>query len=218
MANVANGTYVHIINGTLNNVFGGNDISGTVHQSRVDVDGGTIAALYGGSNGYYDYDGANNTAYVFASDHTDDNNLVAATTTGRPMVDTAVVNFRGGRLNNNFYGGGLAAPTGATIATIDGTGIITGNIFGGGKGDTAHIGYCESAYPHLGNVTRTANLTVRSLSPSSPTNITIYGGGHAGDVNNTNLQIINCNRGFRNVYGGCYASHVVGTASTTISK
>lgn len=215
MANVANGTYVHISNGTLNNVFGGNDIAGTVHKTLVNVDGGTIAALYGGSNGMYDYDESNN-AYIFGSDHTDASNLVDSATTGRPVVDTAIVNFKGGTLNNNFYAGGLAANTGSTIATIEGSGIINGDIFGGAKGDVAHIGYCETTYPHLGRVTETANLTVKSLSESSPSDITIYGGGHAGDVNNTNLQIINCNRSFRTVYGGCYASHVIGTASTTI--
>lgn len=219
MANVANGTYVHISNGTLNNVFGGNDIAGTVHKTLVNVDGGTIEALYGGSNGMYDYDASNN-AYIFGSDHSVESNLVASATTGRPVVDTAIVNFKGGTLNNNFYAGGLAANTGSTIATIDGSGIINGDIFGGAKGDVAHIGYCEDCedndHPHLGRVTETANLTVKSLSESSPSNITIYGGGHAGDVNNTNLQIINCNRSFRTVYGGCYASHVIGTASTTI--
>lgn len=215
MANVANGTYVHISNGTLNNVFGGNDIAGTVHKTLVNVDGGTIEALYGGSNGMYDYDESNN-AYIFGSDHSVESNLVASATTGRPVVDTAIVNFKGGTLNNNFYAGGLAANTGSTIATIEGSGIINGDIFGGAKGDEAHIGYCETTYPHLGRVTETANLTVKSLSESSPSNITIYGGGHAGDVNNTNLQIINCNRSFRTVYGGCYASHVIGTASTTI--
>lgn len=218
MADVENGAYVHISNGTLNNVFGGNDIAGTVHKTIVDVEGGIISALYGGSNGMYDYDESTYDAYDFNSTHSN-TTLVAESDTllKRPVVDTAIVNFKGGTLNNNFYAGGLAANTGSTIATIDGSGIINGDIFGGAKGDVAHIGYCEDNYhPHLGRVTETANLTVKSLSESSPSNITIYGGGHAGDVNNTNLQIINCNRSFRTVYGGCYASHVIGTASTTI--
>ena len=49
-------TRVYITAGRVNNVYGGNDIAGTVyHGSNVDIHGGLIGNVYGGGNGSYAY-------------------------------------------------------------------------------------------------------------------------------------------------------------------
>lgn len=225
MADVYHGTYVLVQNGTINNVFGGNDISGEVGKelgvARIDLMGGTVNNLYGGSNGKYDY--ADGNVYPFNSIHTPGNMIAAGKE--RPVVDTAIVNATAGYLKGNLYGGGLAGTTGSTIVTVDGS-KIDGNLFAGGCGATEFIGYCETELidncetkkPHVGNVTETANMTVHSLHAESSSPKWVYGGGHAGDVNNTNLVLDNCTYKFQTVYGGCFASNVTGTAHTTITK
>ena len=50
-ADVTNGTYVHVHDGVVNLVFGGNDKAGEIGgTSRVEVPGGTVVQLYGGGN------------------------------------------------------------------------------------------------------------------------------------------------------------------------
>lgn len=217
-ANVAQGTWVLIEAGSVNTLFGGNDIAGLIGgNTRIDLLDGTVNKLYGGSNGMYDYDIANNGAvYPFGSTHMADNRIATASS-GRPVVDTAIVNIVGGALLNNLYGGGLAANTGTTIVTIDGDAIVHGQLFAGGCGDTAHVGYCQGEHPHLGNVTQSTNMTVRRLSPLS-TMTHVYGGGRAGDVNDINLSVVDCNYHIRTLYGGCYASNVLGTANVQLSQ
>lgn len=219
MADVYHGTYVLVENGTINNVFGGNDIAGRVGiekgVARIDLKGGTVNNLYGGSNGKYDYYADGNKVYPFNCNDTAGHMIAAGKE--RPVVDTAIVNATAGHLLGNLYGGGLAGTTGSTIVTVDGS-KIDGNLFAGGCGATEFIGYCETEKPHVGNVTETANMTVHSLHDESPSPKWVYGGGHAGDVNNTNLVLDNCTYKFQTVYGGCFASNVTGTAHTTIAK
>lgn len=214
-ANVDQGVYVLVDGGKVANLFGGNDISGNIAgEARIDLKGGTVDYIYGGSNGKYDYENGN--VYVFNSANHNSTTLVAEGKE-RPTVGSTQVNIIGGKLNNNLYGGGLAGTTGTTNVKVEGDAVIMGNLYGGGCGATEYIGYCESDKPHVGNVTGTANMTVKSFDgASSGTNKYVYGGGHAGDVHNTNLVLDDCEYHFQTVYGGCYASHVTGDCHTTI--
>ena len=120
MADVEGMAYIDIRNtdaAGINYVYGGNDISGHVNgNTRIDVSGGYINHIYGGSNGYYDYyrytdAGGDDSIVVWTlgaakTNSKTDANLVALNSTGSPYVDDALVNLFGGTIRSNVYGGG----------------------------------------------------------------------------------------------------------------
>ncbi len=75
-------------------VYGGNDLTGNVHQSLVDINSGHYGTIYGAGNGNYD-------ASRYASLH----GLTV------PNSETVVVNFNGGTVDSNLYGGGRFGTT-----------------------------------------------------------------------------------------------------------
>src|SRR5574344_779558 len=208
MADVAHGTYVKVNKGNVANLFGGNDVSGVINgETHVIVaETGKVAQLYGGSNGHY--------IYNVGSVKTIDNSITITTSTlTRPLCDSTNVQLIGGEVTYNIYGGGLAGDCNYTNVNVEGTCKVAGIIFGGGCGEVASIGACVD---HLGNVNNLATTNIRSMSSES-TCKTIYGGGHAGDVANTDLTLHNTvTHSFTSLYGGCYAANISGTAKTAI--
>ena len=89
---------------TANYVYGGNDFTGNVYKTNVDIHSGTYGNIFGGGNGNYDaseysptddtspYYGANKRLFV-------------------PNNEFAVVNFSGGTVTGNLYGGGREGTT-----------------------------------------------------------------------------------------------------------
>lgn len=234
MANVANMAYIDIRNTTapdnehpetaygINYVFGGNDISGTVQgNTRIDLCGGYVHHIYGGSNGRYDYEqvGHNDhTVFIFGSTHTVATDTLYKHTSGTPVVDSTTINVYGGTITENLYGGGAMGDCRATYININDhecyvpggseypTAVLLGSVFGGGEGDTANLNHTRR-----GNVTEGTYVHLRHASDLRGAKA--YGGGMGGDVYNTYLTIYDTwEVPFEELYGGCWGSDVYGTA------
>ena len=215
----------------INYVYGGNDISGTVYgNTRIDVSGGKVNNIYGGSNGRYDYDyrGLDKYAvYAFRSEH-NAANLVADSCAGSPFVDSTMVNLYGGHIDNNVYGGGSMGDCRATRvevndrvcpAKLTADLTISGAVYGGGEGDWEHL-----QQTHRGNVAKPEHSDgveggtyVHLHHANDLASAKAYGGGRGGDVENTNIRVYDTwTEPFDAIYGGCWGSHVFGTATLTL--
>lgn len=237
MADVTNMAYVDI-RGTnaagIQYVYGGNDIAGTVSgNTRVDVSGGTVHHIWGGSNGYYQYQTIDprTDENVFAyDDPTFAGTPVAMHTTGEPYVDSATVNLFGGEIMQSVYGGGRMGDVRATTVVVDNQACtertlnITGAIYGGGEGNWEHLDQ-----PRRGNTgENTTGLTSGSTAEGathvhlkSATNLssaTAYGGGRGGDAYNTYITTYpTWTQPFNAIYGGCWGSDVKGTTHVVLN-
>ena len=216
----------------INYVYGGNDISGNVYgNTRIDVSGGKVNNIYGGSNGRYDYDflGLDDYAvYAFRSDHSPAN-LVADHCAGSPFVDSTTVNLYGGHINNNVYGGGSMGDCRATRVEVNDRVCpakltpdhltISGAVYGGGEGDWEHL-----QQTHRGNVAKPEHSDgveggtyVHLHHANDLASAKAYGGGRGGDVENTYIHVYDTwTEPFDAIYGGCWGSHVFGTATLTL--
>lgn len=196
-------------------IFGGNDISGKILGTAhvvVDKDA-DVKQIFGGGNGAYTY---NTSGHITLGGE-----IVATGMYERPYCDSTEVKLLGGICDGNVYGGGLAGDCGSTHLLVEGTTVLKGKLFGGGCGDTTHIGI-SCADERLGNVTSrygksgTAHTDLISASTSSTTTH-VYGGGHSGDCDNTDTKLYESFRHhLRYLYGGCRASNVFGTAKTVV--
>lgn len=223
----------------INYVYGGNDISGTVSgNTRIDVSGGKVNNIYGGSNGRYDYDFLGTDAegnddfavYAFRSNHSVASNLISAHSTGMPFVDSTTVNLYGGTIDNNVYGGGSMGDCRAARvevndlvcpAKLTAELTITGAVYGGGEGDWEHL-YAT----HRGNVAKhegadrevpDGGTYVHLHHATNLASAKAYGGGRGGDAENTYIHVFDTwDEPFDAIYGGCWGSHVLGTATLTL--
>ena len=115
----------------------------------------------------------------------------------------------GMEIGNVFGGGNLATLSkGPTVDIINGH--ITGNVFGGGKGDPAD---------HTkGQVTGNPTVTIGTITAGKTVTIDgdVYGGGDAGNVVGTPVITVvnNCDNRIANLYGGGNAADVSGTNVT----
>ena len=230
-ADVAKGTYVNVSSGKVNKLFGGNDVSGDAKHAYVMIHDTIIndvtvrpeiGTIFGGSNGMYEYhevtiDG-NTTTYVypFGTTSFEPNGYLAIGS--RAYCDSAEVRVYGGIINGNIYGGGLAGNGSDTYLEIgdntDKAPLVQGTIFGAGCGNFNAINDCGVS--HLGNISGLSITDVRRLDPTSNSN-EIYGGGHAGDVHNTQLTIYSSvQKKFNTIYGGGYAGDITGKATTNV--
>ena len=113
-------------------------------------------------------------------------------------------------LGSVFGAGNLAQytiPSGKALAVNILNGTVSGNVYGGGKGD---------ANDHTkGQVTGNPVVTIGDNNANHQATVTgdVYGGGDAGDVSGTpQVNVINkCNTTITNVYGGGNAADVNGT-------
>lgn len=237
MADVTNMAYVDI-RGTndagVQYVYGGNDIAGTVHgNTRVDVSGGTVHHIWGGSNGYYQYQTIDpredENVYAF-TDPTFAGTPVAMHTTGEPYVDSATVNLFGGEILESVYGGGRMGDVRATTVVVDNQACtertlnITGAIYGGGEGDWANLDH-----PRRGNTGENTTGLASGLSATGATHVhlksathlssaTAYGGGRGGDAYNTYITTYpSWTQPFNAIYGGCWGSDVKGTTHVELN-
>ena len=115
----------------------------------------------------------------------------------------------------NVFGGGnlaqYAIPSGKSLAVNILNGTVSGNVYGGGKGDpNDHT---------KGQVTGNPIVTIGDATKLNDNNVVaavngdVYGGGDAGNVVGTpQVNVINkCNTSIANVYGGGNAADVNGT-------
>lgn len=227
---VSHMAYVRVSNTTargVDYVYGGNNISGIVEgNTLVEVTGGTVHHIYGGSNGHYDYVDMGNgySVYEYNSAHSA-NTLVAEETTGRPDVDTASVRILGGKVTNSVFGGGRMGDCQVTYVEVDdrtcgSTGdagaIIYGEVYGGGEGDWENLNHTRR-----GNVTNSTHVDLYHAKELTSANgkTYAYGGGKGGDVLNTYITAHDTwDQSFEALYGGSWGSNVYGTTHVTINS
>lgn len=140
-------------------------------------------------------------------------NVFGGNNTGGGINGTITVNVNkneetcGWYVGNVFGGGNLAQYSGAPAVNIL-NGEVSGNVYGGGKGD---------ANDHSkGQVTGNPTVTIGDKSNAGYEAIVkgdVYGGGDAGNVVGTPIvNVVNkCNTTIGNVYGGGNAADVNGT-------
>ncbi|MCR5445032.1 MAG: T9SS type A sorting domain-containing protein [Bacteroidales bacterium] len=242
MADVANMAYVDIrgTNATgVQNVYGGNDMSGTVSgNTRIDVSGGTVNHIWGGSNGYYQYQTivphSDENIYAY-NDPTFAGECLAMHTSGAPYVDSTTVNLFGGTITHSVYGGGRMGDCRATYVMVDNEPCstlrplsITGEIYGGGEGNYANL-----LAPRRGNCGENTTGGVTGTSATGSTHVHLkqatslsgaggrtvaYGGGQGGDVYNTYVTLYDTwDQPFDAIYGGCWGSDVRGTTTVVLN-
>lgn len=204
---------IEMTNGTVEgNIYGGSNISGTVYgSSNLDILGGTVNNnIYGGGKG--------------SNTFVRDNSTVNIGSLNQELT-----------INGNVYGGsalGTVNGTSSTNASGGNTkvtvnnGIIKGDVFGGGEGQTNSIPYV------LGDITVTINngnigrvFGGHDKSGSLSQNVSVYlkggtigdafGGGNKSSVTTTNVyqEASICN----NLYGGSNISGDVATANVSIT-
>lgn len=209
------------------NIFGGNDIAGTVAESVVNMDENTttdkviVKNIYGGGNGHYEYAKLSGVDVVFNyGETTRDAAHVVAYSATAPLTTTTNVNLADGQVKACAYGGGMAGDVVTTNVVVEKDAVIDSTLFGGGCGDLSHIGACGPK-THVGNVTGSANLTINSYNKPVGK---VYGGGRAGDVAFANITIPDPDTAagavinFAELYGGCYGSDLTQTATITIGE
>lgn len=223
-ADVHGMAYVQVVNTSdrgVDTIYGGNDVSGRITgDTRVDIFGGNVGTIYGGSNGYYDYEEHGINGYrVRTFNHAQNTGeILYENSIGSPYVDETTVNIFGGYVKNNIYGGGRMGDCRLTNVIINddvcpgtagGGAILRGRVYGGGEGDTARLDIA-----HRGNVREATNV---ELHHASDIIAIAYGGGKGGDVHNANLTSFDTwDESFQRIFGGCWGSDVTGTARTTI--
>ncbi len=231
MADVEYKAFIDVRNTTesgIDYIFGGNDISGTIKQfTRIDVSGGSVNHIFGGSNGRYDYrtyggmenDGKYN-VYEFGTD-----NLIATGTTGVPNVDSTNVNLYGGTIRSEVFGGGNLGDCRLTrvevndmLATTDKTCNLAGKtldltlhaaVYGGGKGIDDDLNQRPRRGNVIGNDNGAAATHVELHHANKVHDARAYGGGRGGDVDNTYIRAYDTwSQSFEAIYGGCWGSDV----------
>ena len=158
--------------------------------------------------------------YPFGTTDFSDNNIVGRGT--MPNCSDTYVMLHGGTIQGNVYGGGYAGSCNNTLVEVKGDALLSNEaynsaIFGGGRGDSEHLGFCASTHPHLGTVTGSTQVQLYSMHSDSKIN-KVYGGGDAGDAANTHVVLHNTmEHHFAQMYGGCRAADVSGIATMELN-
>ena len=234
-ANISNDILLNINSGIVENVFGGNNQSGSISGNiTVNIDstgtcgwyvgnvyGGGNQATYGSANSNYPQVNINNglvSGDVFGGGL--GSTGTAGQVTGNPQV---VVNGAKARVNGGIYGGGsLATTVGNPVVTLT-NGALT-NVYGGGKAadvngaptvninggtvSTSVYGGCDSQ----GNVS--GNITVNVMSGVIGT---VFGGGFGSSTTTSGNVEVNidslANIPAPIIYGDVYGGSAFGTVN-----
>lgn len=202
-ANHGSNINLEVTNGKFENVFGGNNLGGTITGNiTLTLKGGTMVNAFGGNNQGGSITGtitvlvdSTGTECPLKVDNVYGGGNMAAYRPNDPTAATPTVNFVNGTVRNAVFGGGLgdaAKITANPTVTIGGTGTKTaivggtkidgtpgdGNVYGGGsQADVLKDG------DNTGNtsVTLTGNAIVKG---------NVYGGGNEANVQgNTNVEL-----------------------------
>ena len=231
MSDITGMAYVEVRNTSNNGIkflFGGNDVSGNVlGNTRIDMSGGHVHRIFGGSNGRYDFVPIGYEEYNvypferYNSEHPE-RGLIA--TAGRPHVDSTNVNLWGGTIGASVFAGGSMADCRATCLVVDdqkdtkdegcpafATNVtVNGALFGGGEGRWDDLNAHDFEGNRWGNVNGSTHVHLHHAE--NVTSAKAYGGGGGGDVKNTFIKTYDTwDNTFAAVYGGCWGSEVYGT-------
>jgi hypothetical protein len=240
MSNIDNMAFVDVRKSSSKGIqylYGGNDISGNIGgNTRVDVSGGHVNRIWGGSNGRYDFIPIGNGIYDvypmggYNADNPEENRL---TTAGRPDVDSTHVNLWGGTIGASVFTGGSMADCRATCLIVDDlietrlserntrvctpaddnfdSGLtVVGALYGGGEGRWDDLNARDYEGNRYGNINGSTH--VHLYHADNVTSASAYGGGGGGDVYNTYIKTYDTwNSAFKAIFGGCWGSNVNGT-------
>lgn len=227
MSDIKGNTFVEVVNtnnGGVNYIFGGNDISGIIDgTTRIDVSGGTVHNIFGGSDGRYDFVEVGDNEYAIYPFNSvpDDSANHRITIAGYPEIDSTNINIWGGTVGTTtggVYGGGSMADCRATCVVVNdtvggthGEATILGTVFGGGMGDYADLNNRNQRGERYGNVNEATHVHLHHAKEL--TGAKAYGGGRGGDVMNTYINTYEgWNTPFDELYGGCWGGDVHGIA------
>ena len=195
-ASVSN-TNVNLINGHVDNLFGGSNETGNITSSHVTVTGGTADNIYGGNN----LGGSTTTSNITVSGGNvttiyGGNNLGGTTATSNITVSGGTV--------SNLYGGGNEATTGTSYIYLN-NGNVTNTYGGGNKAGmtvSTNISLAGSTCTNIyGGSNTSGNILVSNITATSGSATNIYGGNNVGGrTETTNITITNVQA--ENVYGG----------------
>jgi len=149
-------------NGTINNLYGGNDLSNTpLGTVNIYLNGGNITSVYGGGNKT-----SLTTSNIYLKGSKVTNIFGGSNETGD--VTQSNINITGGIAETIYGGNNIGGNTTTSNITIDGGNITT--IYGGGK---------------------LTNTNVSNIIVNNGTTETIYGGGESSSVTTTNITVNN---------------------------
>ena len=202
-------THVNLHGGTVVSIYGGSNQSGNITTSNVTTTGGSATNIYGGNN----LGGTTTTTNVTIGGGTITNAFgggnEASTTTDNVTVTSGTV--------TNLYGGGNKATANTTLVNLNG-GTVT-NTYGGGNqaGVTTRTNVILAGTTSTniyGGSNTSGDVPVSNVTATSGSAQTIYGGNNVGGVTTTtNVSISNIT--VNTVYGGgCSAN--TGTDNVTI--
>ena len=228
MSNISGMTLVEVRKTSahgVNYLYGGNDISGNVNNTRVDISGGMVNRIWGGSNGRYDFVPVGNgiyNVYPWGKYDASDPNKNLLVTAGRPDVATARVNLWGGTINSSVFTGGSMADCSETYLVVDdrkgGSNDVTviGALYGGGEGRWDNLHARDYEGNRWGNINGSTHVDL--YHAKNVTQAMAYGGGGGGDVNNTYITTYpSWDSKFLKIFGGCWGSDVHGTTHITLN-
>ena len=185
---------VTINGGTIGEVYGGNDLSGTAyHPAYVYLNGGTVTgSVYGGSN-QDDFD----STYVYLQEGNGKTLSVGNIFGGSNVTGITGDNYvklTKGTVTGNVYGGNnVGGRATKTYVSFEG-GNIQGDVYGCGKGSGTYCGNTQ-VYVNISD----------SLDHSA---VDVYGGGEEAGVNNSggsnspDTKVLVVNGKIHDVYGG----------------
>ena len=200
-AAVAN-THVNLHGGSVTNLYGGSNQSGNITTSTITVSGGSATNVYGGNNL-----GGTTSASDITITGGNISNLYGGG--NEATTSTTAVHLNGGTVGNTYGGGNRAGVTTSTTVALAGSTCT--NIFGGSNTSgnvpvsyiTATSGSADNIYGgnNVGGVTTTSNVTISGASAGN-----VYGGGKEATTGTTNVTV---NSGtITNVYGGGQSASV----------
>ncbi len=224
--------------GTFGTVYGGSETADITGDVTLNIRGGTITNVFGGSKGT-ETDGADITGKVTLNlEGGDITNAFGGNNIKGAIADTIVVNVLdfgvdncGLKLTNVYGGGNLAdyAPTETTVGPVvnvmhiaDAAGV-SGNVYGGGKeaqveaNPIVNIGYDNTMSDYLSAISIPEGITLNPSNFRAFVTGRVFGGGEEAGV--TGNTTVNMNNGsvVTGIYGGCYTSGTVsGNANVNI--
>ena len=227
--------------GTFTNVYGGSNAANITGNVVLNVKGGTMVNVFGGSKGLAgtpaNIDG-NVTLNLYGGTVTQDafgGSNINGNITGTITVNVLDHEGTCALDVNNIYGGGNLTPytptnASATSPTVNVMHIgqaegIRGNVYGGGKGATAivtaqprvNIGYVDATMNALATVEYPVGID-RNTQYVAKVAGSVFGGGDAAAVNGSPIVTMDrFNSEVGNLYGGGNEAGITGSTSVTLA-
>ncbi len=205
---------VEINGGTIGNVFGGFDVSGTPEgTSEVHLNGGVVGSTYGGGNNT-----SSSVTNVYLDGGTSTNVFGGSNQSG--TVTTSNVYVNNGKFTNICGGNNQGGTT--TTSYIVTTGGTSTNIFGGGnlaQGTTSNVTINGGTFDNVYGGGNQATVTTTNVDLEKGTVTNVYGGGNLAGATTTNINTITSESDLivTSIYGGSNQSGNVSVTNINIT-